>query len=382
MHVNQSGLDGNKKTANTRGSEFEITLIQDEDSLSHVKSSWDRLLDNSTVDNINLTYQWLSTAWKWFSKTNPSARLLVYCVYFEKRLIGVFPLMTRKTRYKRLFAVQQLCFLGFEYSDYSDIIVDRAFSEQIRRLFVQQVFHDCAVSWDLILLRNMAYLENHTDPFYGEVSAACFDSTISEKTRFYRIDFTGISHEVYWKNLSKSHRQNVRTASNRLNKYAAEAGLEIKWKRIAPEEAQVRACIRSSQDRQATKGRHSMVKEENFTNFVLDFVKSHSSLIRFHILTAGDETLAYSLDLKYKSTWYYWLPAFNANFDRFSPSVLLLDFVIRESVNEGCTKFDFMAGSSPYKEKWATGYRVGFQLKGINAQSVKARLLGRLTGKK
>ncbi len=74
-------------------------------------------------------------------------------------------------------------------------------------------------------------------------------------------------------------------------------------------------------------------------------------------LTSGDELVAAHLGALYEGEFYYWLPAYDAQYSKYSPGSVLLEEMIRASHARGDVVFDFLEGNEPYKYFYANAVR-------------------------
>jgi CelD/BcsL family acetyltransferase involved in cellulose biosynthesis len=76
----------------------------------------------------------------------------------------------------------------------------------------------------------------------------------------------------------------------------------------------------------------------------------------------------------------YYLGGFAPEMSRYSLGTLLTAHAIREAIEEGCTEFDFLRGSEPYKYRWQPEERVNSRLLLLRSRGGLGRL-GELPGK-
>jgi CelD/BcsL family acetyltransferase involved in cellulose biosynthesis len=55
--------------------------------------------------------------------------------------------------------------------------------------------------------------------------------------------------------------------------------------------------------------------------------------------------------------FYYWIPAYDPEFNVLSPGRLMLHFMLRECYDRGGREFDFLVGDEDYKWHYATHVR-------------------------
>lgn len=88
------------------------------------------------------------------------------------------------------------------------------------------------------------------------------------------------------------------------------------------------------------------------------FNKLHKKrMLLISALILGEQPIAIHLGVQYKKQFYYWIPAYDPNFAKYSPGTLLLEDLLRFSFESNDHVFDFMEGNEPYKLEYATHVR-------------------------
>lgn len=75
-------------------------------------------------------------------------------------------------------------------------------------------------------------------------------------------------------------------------------------------------------------------------------------------LSAGDTLLAVHLGSSHQGRLGWWVPAYDAQWSKFSPGRLLLEDLLKASHERGDIEFDFLIGDEAYKFQYATHNRV------------------------
>jgi len=79
----------------------------------------------------------------------------------------------------------------------------------------------------------------------------------------------------------------------------------------------------------------------------------HKGYLDFRKLMIGDRILAMHLGYRYRNRFYYNLPAFNTEYQKYSVGRILTLELIKSAYAEGFEYFDFMAGDEAYKGDFA-----------------------------
>lgn len=77
--------------------------------------------------------------------------------------------------------------------------------------------------------------------------------------------------------------------------------------------------------------------------------------IHFSTLNVGDTVVAWHLGFDFKGIYYYYMPAGNPEYLKFSPVKVHLYHLICRAIERGYTKYDHLRGDETYKSGWADG---------------------------
>ena len=80
--------------------------------------------------------------------------------------------------------------------------------------------------------------------------------------------------------------------------------------------------------------------------------KNHCFLPILSVLRLNDEVIAIHLGIQFNGRFYYLLPAYNFEFQVYSPGKILLHRIIQEVINSRNVVFDFTVGGEEYKREW------------------------------
>jgi hypothetical protein len=89
--------------------------------------------------------------------------------------------------------------------------------------------------------------------------------------------------------------------------------------------------------------------------FMLNLLNTH--ILKVSSLSAGDVLLATHVGLRWRNRSYYWFPAHNFEFEKYSPGKILLYFLMNRSFEDGDIEFDFLIGGESYKYNYASDVR-------------------------
>ncbi len=89
-------------------------------------------------------------------------------------------------------------------------------------------------------------------------------------------------------------------------------------------------------------------------NLLQDGLKA--GVVHFSTLSVGDMEIAWHLGFSYRNRYYYYMPAGNQEFFKYSPTKIHLFFLMRRAVEQGYDVFDHLRGEENYKSGWSNGH--------------------------
>jgi CelD/BcsL family acetyltransferase involved in cellulose biosynthesis len=72
-------------------------------------------------------------------------------------------------------------------------------------------------------------------------------------------------------------------------------------------------------------------------------------------LYAGGVLVAAHLGMRSRTTWHYWFPAYDPNFRKYQPGLVLLVELARHAAALHLTRLDLSSGNEAYKQRLADG---------------------------
>ncbi len=81
-----------------------------------------------------------------------------------------------------------------------------------------------------------------------------------------------------------------------------------------------------------------------------------TGVTHFSTLSVGDAEIAWHLGFKYRGRYYYYMPAGNQDYFKYSPTKVHLFFLMLRSVEHGYEVFDHLRGEENYKSGWSNGH--------------------------
>jgi CelD/BcsL family acetyltransferase involved in cellulose biosynthesis len=107
-----------------------------------------------------------------------------------------------------------------------------------------------------------------------------------------------------------------------------------------------------------------------------------TGIVHFSSLHVDGQAISWHLGLAQRSTFYYYIPAYAAEWAPYSPGKLHLAFLVEHALSVGHRTFDLLRGAEKYKSDWTGTMRdlAGFQVPGTRI-STGLRVAGRHMGR-
>ena len=97
-------------------------------------------------------------------------------------------------------------------------------------------------------------------------------------------------------------------------------------------------------------------------------------LVHFSVLKISDESISWHLGFNDSKTFYYYMPAYNADYASYSPGKIHLKFLIESAIVQHNLTFDHLRGVEKYKVGWANRKIIIFSTSYIN-KSIRSRFI-------
>lgn len=149
--------------------------------------------------------------------------------------------------------------------------------------------------------------------------------------------------------LSKQLRTNLKTSENNL---AKEGNIEFReHKADHPDLLNAVDRFISLHKNRWPNGRLAQ-DTKSYSKFYVELASAPKSGIRILELWSNNNLIASNFNFSDENRFYYFSPAFESKFNRFSPGNLMIKKHLEICMDEGLEIFDFMNDLEPYKLKW------------------------------
>ncbi len=336
--------------------------------MSRLRGEWDELLEDSAFPTPFHTLDWLQS---WSFTLGRRRRIFLATAYEGNDLVGAIPLVGKRG------IAGGFRSMGIGPSDYLHPIIrngSNAFEPLIERLCergdnavdIQQVREGILPSCTSNRIERMfpkgskpnslgLNEERPQDDGFQKQStpAGCQNSTLPnmialEQATCLSLDLPD-SYKAYLKSLGKSLRTDCRRAEN---EFLTKNNLRI----VPAETDNISECLdaffRLHASRWRSRGQPgAFMGRERFHRTWAPLAEATDSL-RLRLLLKENEPIAAIYGMKFGTTTFFYQAGMNPNFKSLSSGTILLADLIRSTIKEGGTTFDFLRGDEPYKRRW------------------------------
>jgi len=331
---------------------FQIDVVNSEQELYEMAEEWAELLQNSHSNTIFLTFEWISTWWKYLKDDR---ELMILTARDEnEKLIGIAPLMRSKCRFLHFLRLNVVEFLGSVHSDYLDFILLKDKEEGIlEAIFKYLMEHDS--EWDILNLldipdnsETLKYIPkklielNHTN----NVKSVCPYINLPDKW------------ELYLLSLSKKRRKKLKYYLRRLKKDFHFQFGEVGEKDNIKEKMD--KLYSMHERRWKERGAVGDFSDYNFAQFHKAIASNFLEINRLDLfyLSINGDIVSMLYAFRYNQKTFYYQSGFDPKYTKYSIGTVLLGCCIENAISKGMKEFDFLRGNELYKYDWgANQYR-------------------------
>lgn len=339
-----------------------VKRISDDESFCNLKDDWAKLIQNSNVEDISLTWDWLYTWWIIFKE---GRELYILAVYSSQELIGIAPILRRKVKYFRSFSINRIELLGTGEdekdeicSDYLDFIA----KQDMEREVASEVFNYLTKNWnewDELYFADILDNSKVLTYFFELLNSARYTTEVINKENCPYI-YLPSQWEELLNHISSNFRKELNKKKRRLEKQAEKLEY-ITWKDNYNYKEAFENVIELHEKRWIAKGRKGSFASNKFMRFhqelLLLFMPKNG--IRMYFLKINDKLISCRYCFAYKNKFYDYLTGYDVNYEtNYSPGNILLAYCIEDAIIQGARYYDFYKGTKgSYKYRWANSER-------------------------
>ena len=343
-----------KATNKIESNVISIEIITNDDSFYALKDEWALLLNNSPADSIFLTWEWISTWWKFFNKKTDL--WIITARHTEtKQLIGIAPLAIKKIRTITGLYNQTLIFMGNGTAapDHLDFIIMNGYGNMVNQLFSEKLWAE-RYSWNQIKIEGLSSTSTAIDQLFQQHLHLLkkVDETICPYLSLPD------NWETLKSSLSKNMRYNLGRFERRLEKDYPGV---VNFRKLSDQD-QINNFISVLVDlhtvAQKRKDCAGLFTNQNMIDFHTDLAKVFlkKGWLSSYTLDVGKTSIAVLHCFQYKKTVSFYQSGFDQFWRRYSPGTQIMAHAIKEAIREDNTVFDFLRGEEDYKYKWTNSH--------------------------
>lgn len=334
---------------------MEAKITDTYEGLVELGADWNDLLKICPGNLLYLTHEWHHVWWRHFGKGN---ELFIISVWDEGRLMAIAPLMIKVFRVGMAPLYRRLQFIAHEVSDYMDFIVRERREECFDLIFDQIARHGGRWEW-----AELVYIPENSPNFDQWMDAS--KKLKSLKKVFEKTD-TAIAIHMYDGANNYNELEKVIPSRNRIgrvlkNQYSKilreERGVALSRTRDpAAIEEEFGRFVAYHKKRWKEKGAASQFEAPEVAAYYLDLARELARKGWFEMASIRSDNgyIAMAFGYIYNNRYYYYAPAFNSDYARYSPSQLLIRFLLESFyADKAVSVFDLLRGDESEKHKWS-----------------------------
>jgi CelD/BcsL family acetyltransferase involved in cellulose biosynthesis len=301
------------------------------DSFLGLETKWQELLGTCTTNHIFLTPQWQRAWWQVFGNDYESVLL---SIHDDQNLVGVAPLKRKDGK---------LSFIGSsDVCDYMDFIARQGWEEYV---FSRLLDYLARLEWNSIEL----------DSLLPQSLAMKYLVPLARQ-KGYQIETkqTNVSPQLLlpksWEDylglLKTKDRHEIRRKLRRLKQAQSVNYLTITEKELLQQAME--SFFKLFQQSSAEKAHFMTDKKREFFTIMVSLLAEKGN-IRLSFMEVGGARTSATLCFDYNNEVYLYNSAYDPAYSSLSVSILLKVFNIKDAINRGKKRFDFLSGNEPYK---------------------------------
>ncbi len=316
--------------------------LLDAESLPSLRQEWKGLFESAASDNPFLSFEWAQTCCRHMPK---GVEPILAVAREDGLLVGV-----GATEIAPVNPIgRELRFLGSIYSDYAGFLAATDRIDEVTRCILESLLG--RGGFDRVALKGFrGTLDGHR----AAVEFLSGVGTVEDEAIFEcPVVDTGGDYESYFAGRSHNLRRKVGRVGRKLQRECQDAAF---WRTDSVDRERLVRLFDMHAGRDAERvGTGVFVRKsgrEFFEDLSLRF--SEAGLLDAAGIDVGDQPIALAYGLRLHDTYYYWICTYDRRYGQYSPGHLLIDYLLRTGLEVGLTRFDFMVGTEPYKDTWAT----------------------------
>jgi CelD/BcsL family acetyltransferase involved in cellulose biosynthesis len=323
-----------------------ILELQRFDERNDFETWWNQLLSNSLDNHPFLTYEWLTSWWKYFGK---GKELKLFTAENERAVSLVVPVMysTCKVLGSRRSRVE---FVASGDSDHQGFIVTN-FQEAARTVnqLIESIIEDSNDA-DCIVFKDVPE-DSVTAKLLEGINREGFGATHSTANSCPYVPLPN-NYEIYRQTLGSNMRRNLKLWERQaLKDYRVEF---VRYDKIGTVEEAMKIVFELHQKRQIAKGNCGVFSDDLKRSFYTDVANAFAEKgwLGLFFLTFNDRPVSAVYSYEYNGKLYAYLCGFDPEYARYRPGHLAFKNLIQYGIEKKLKELDFLRGDEEYKSRW------------------------------
>ncbi len=345
-------------TAEETRQRVNVELITTRNELIDLADQWNDLLTESQANSIFLTWEWLST---WLEAVYPEAPLLVAAAYDENhQLVGIAPFYVCSMRAMNVVSLKCLRILGEcqAGAEYGDLIVHPRCEKAVIEAIATRLL-EARNQWDCMYVTSVADWTGGRDRWKQ------LFAKLNAYEMWQPIEYSAITlpdtHEEYLKSLTGKARRGTARFARRLSEVGTLDYRLCQTQEALPKDLStlydLHRCRWQELGQEGSFARRPKLVEFNnkFSPVALE-----RGWLRLYTLDVAGKSAASVYSLMYNGKGYGLQCGFDPAVD--GAGRVLWGELIRQTIEEGATEYDFLGGGYKYKRYLGGDSRTGYTI--------------------
>lgn len=322
-----------------------MSIDKDFDSIKDIEKEWCSLLNKSNNKMVFQTSLWNYEVGRSFSREKE-----LFLVSFRKgnELIGIFPLRYTKRRLY-IFSYKVITFLTHSRADCQDVIGETDINECVG-IFAKYLKENNSI-WDILYFKNIPEYSGYLKALQNVFNKYGLMSKLTNGVHCPTIDTSG-KYDDYVKTLKKKMLGDIRRREKRLK----ETG-EVVIQRFSGETElsyMIEELIKLHRKRWNLTNTPSKFNNEVHVKYYHNLIEAlyREDILELYYIKHEEKYIAFFLGSSFNNEMLFHTPCFDPEYIKFSPSKILLLYVVKECFESNINKFNFLAGAEEYKWEW------------------------------
>lgn len=349
-----------------------IYLLNTPAQFTALAPEWNDLLRRSCVDNVFLTWEWVSA---WLRHFGGDYRPWTLALRAEDgSLRGIAPLVIGRKRLPGGLFYRQLLFIGSgraaaDHLEFITLPGDETAVEMLARGVL------AGRGWDVLQLESL--------PPQSPTLAALQRRLPARWQEIETLPCPFIRLPADWETLRQSLGKNQRRNITRYDRYLAEAGAgDVQYGQLEDAAAIPQTLVtlaRLHQAVQQEQGRAGAFGDPRMLPFQQDVAAQFQQRgwLRLYWLRLGDNPIAMMYCFLYGGRLSFYITGYDLAWSRFGPGRQVIAYALQDCIAAGANVFDFLRGDEAYKFDWGAETQMNVQLRAAGSLWGKLLLSGK-----